>query len=66
MMAERYAHARQFNRRRRELRILRTRLGRLIRDLGRKIEGHQDIEAASALPLAPASQIRSRQQRQDG
>jgi transposase, IS5 family len=66
MMAGRYAHAKQFNRHRRELRILRTRLGRLIRDIGRKIAGHQDIEAAFALPLARASQIRSQQQRQRG
>src|ERR1700675_4437258 len=66
MMAGRYAHAKQFNRHRRELRILRTRLGRLIRDIGRKIEGHQNIEAAFALPLARASQIRSQQQRQRG
>src|SRR5271168_3324634 len=56
MMAGRYAHAKQFNRHRRELRILRTRLGRLIRDIGRKIAGHEDIEAAFALPLARASQ----------
>jgi len=34
MMAGRYAHAKQFNRHRRQLRILRTRLGRLIRDTG--------------------------------
>ena len=34
MMAGRYAHAKQFNRHRRQLRILRTRLGRLIRDGG--------------------------------
>jgi IS5 family transposase len=66
MMAGRYAHAKQFNRRRRELRILRTRLGRLIRDIGRKIEGHADVEAVFALPLARASQIRSQQQRQRG
>jgi hypothetical protein len=32
MMAGRYAHAKQFNRHRRELRFLRTRLGRLIRE----------------------------------
>ncbi len=63
MMAGRYAHAKQFNRHRRQLRILRSRLGRLIRDIGRKIEGHTDIEAAFALPLARASQIRSQQQR---
>jgi IS5 family transposase len=66
MMAGRYAHAKQFNRHRRELRILRTRLGRLIRDIGRKIEGYADVEAAFALPLARASQIRSQQQRQRG
>jgi IS5 family transposase len=60
MMAGRYA------RHRRELRILRTRLGRLIRDIGRKIAGHQDITAAFALPLARASQIRGQQQRQRG
>jgi len=66
MMAGRYAHAKQFNRHRRELRILRTRLGRLIRDIGRKIEGQADVEAAFALPLACASQIRSQQQRQRG
>src|SRR5476651_620159 len=39
MMAGRYAHAKQFNRHRRQLRILRTRLGRLIRDIRRKIVG---------------------------
>jgi transposase, IS5 family len=39
MMAGRYAHAKQFNRHRRQLRILRSRLGRLIRDIGRKIAG---------------------------
>ena len=66
MMAGRYAHAKQFNRHRRELRILRTRLGRLIRDIGRKIEGQADVEAAFALPLARASQIRGQQQRQRG
>ena len=33
------------------------------RDIGRKIAGHQDIEAAFALPRARASQIRGQQQR---
>ena len=51
MMAGRYAHAKQFNRHRRQLRILRTRLGRLIRDIRRKIAGRQDIEAALEAPL---------------
>ena len=66
MMAGRYAHAKQFNRHRRELRILRTRLGRLIRDIGRKIADQENLEAAFALPLTRASQIRSQQQRQRG
>jgi IS5 family transposase len=66
MMAGRYAHAKQFNRHRRQLRILRTRLGRIIRDIGRKIAGKTDLEATFAWPLARASQIRSQQQRQRG
>ena len=66
MMAGRYAHAKQFNRHRRQLRILRTRLGRIIRDIGRKIAGKPDLEEAFAWPLARASQIRSQQQRQRG
>jgi IS5 family transposase len=41
MKAGRYAHAKQFNRHRRELRILRTRLDRLIRDIGREIAGQE-------------------------
>lgn len=66
MMAGRYAHAKQFNRQRRQLRILRTRLGRLIRDIRRKIAGHAELEAAFTWPLARADQIRSQQQRQRG
>src|SRR5205809_3429875 len=66
MMAGRYAHAKQFNRHRRQLRVLRTRLGRLIRDVRRKIAGCADLEAAFAWPLARADQIRSQQQRQRG
>src|SRR5471030_981392 len=66
MMAGRYAHAKQFNHHRRQLRILRTRLGRLIRDIRRKIGGQEHIVAAFESPLSRASQIRSRQQRQRG
>jgi IS5 family transposase len=58
--------AKQFNCHRRQLRILHSRLGRLIRDIGRKIAGHEQIEAAFAFPLARASQIRGQQQRQRG
>jgi transposase, IS5 family len=35
MMAGRYAHAKQFKRHQRQLRILRSRLGRIIRDIRR-------------------------------
>jgi IS5 family transposase len=66
MMAGRYAHAKQFNRHRRQLRILRTRLGRIIRDISRRIAGQPALEEAFAWPLVRASQIRSQQQRQRG
>ena len=66
MMAGRYAHAKQFNRRHREVRFLRTRLGRPIRDIRRKIAGHEPVEAAFESPLSRASQIRSQRQRQRG
>jgi len=41
-------------------------LGRLICDIGRKIEGRESLEVTFALPLIRASQIRSQQQRQRG
>src|SRR4029078_4521773 len=66
MMAGRYAHARKSTRHRRQLRLLRPRLGRLIRDIRRKIGDQEHIAAAFEVPLARASQIRSQQQRQRG
>lgn len=66
MMAGRYAHAKQFNRHHRQLRFLRIRLGRLIRDIRRKIGGQDDLQTAFHEPLARAAQIRSQQQRQRG
>src|SRR5947208_13436479 len=63
MMAGRYAHAKQFNRHRRQLRILRTRLGRLIRDIRRKIAGNAALEAVLAWPLSRADQLASQQPR---
>ena len=65
-MAGRYAHAKQFKRHHRELRLLRSRLGRIIRDIGRKIEEQPALEEAFAAALSRASQIRSQQQRQRG
>jgi len=63
MMAGRYAYAKSFKRHRKQLRILRSRLGRIIRDIGRKIAGYTDLEAVFQWPLARASQNRSQQQR---
>jgi IS5 family transposase len=66
MMAGRYAHSKQFKRHRRQLRLLRSRLGRLIRDIRRKIAGQPELEAAFEQPLSRAAQIRSQEQRQRG
>ena len=68
MMAGRYAHAKQFNRHRRQLRLLRTRLGRIIRDIRRNIGGKADLEAVFEWPLTRqsdplSSAARSEQQR---
>jgi IS5 family transposase len=48
IMAGRYAHAQQFRRMRRELRRLRTWVGRMIRDLQRKAPGH-DLELSTLM-----------------
>ena len=66
MMAGRYAHAKQFNRHRRQLRLLRSRLGRIVRDIRRRIAGRPDLETAFERALMKATQIRSQQQRQRG
>lgn len=66
MMAGRYAHAKQFKRMNRAIKFLRTRLGRLTRDIGRKIEGNDELNAAFVVPLIKARQIRSQKQRQRG
>ena len=66
VMAGRYAHAKQWKRQRRALKFLRTRLGRLIRDIRRKIEGDEALKQVFAGPLARAAQVRSQQQRQRG
>lgn len=46
--AGRYAHARQFRRMRRELKRLRTFLGRVLRDIGRKIACKVELERTFA------------------
>ena len=66
LMAGRYAHAKQFRRMNRELKFLRTRLNRLVRDIGRKIEGDARLSEAFAMPLAKARQIARQRQQQRG
>lgn len=66
MMAGRYAHAKQFKRCNRELKFLRTRLGRLVRDIRRKTAGDEALEAAFAGPLSKATQIRGQRQNRRG
>ena len=63
---QRYAHAKQFKRANRALKTLRTYLGRVIRDIGRKIEGDSGLEAAFAKLLALARRVREQQQHQRG
>lgn len=47
MMAGRYAYAKQFNRHRKQPRILRSRLGRVIRDIGQSCRPRGDIPMAA-------------------
>ncbi len=66
LMAGRYAHAKQFKRMNRRIKFLRTRLGRIIRDIARKIEGDEGRQTAFAVPLMKARRIRGQKQRQRG
>jgi IS5 family transposase len=66
MMAGRYAHAKQFKRMNKQIRVLRSRLGRVIRDIGRKIEDDPERRAVFATPLTRAQQIRRQKPRQRG
>lgn len=66
LMAGRYVHARQFKRANRELRFLRTRLGRLIRDVARKSRSDAKLAAIFDEPLRKAHQIRWQRQQERG
>jgi transposase, IS5 family len=63
---QRYAHAKQFKRANRMLRKLRTYLGRVIRDIGRKIEDNGVLEVAFAKLLALARRVHGQKQHQRG
>ena len=66
IMAGRYAHAKQFKRHNRQLRFLRTRLGRLVRDIRRKTQDDEALRETFAIPLTRADQVRRQRQRQRG
>ena len=64
---QRYAHAKQFKRANRALKKLKTYLGRVIRDVARKIEGDAWLEGMVFGPtLALARRVRDQQARQRG
>jgi len=63
---QRYAHAKQFKRANRALKTLRTQLGRVSRDIRRKIKDNAELWAVFAPKLALAERIHGQRQRQRG
>jgi IS5 family transposase len=66
IMVGRYIHAHQFKRARRQLKFLRIRLGRVIRDIRRKIAGDEALRERFADLLALATRVRFQDHRQRG
>ena len=66
IMVGRYIHAHQFKRARRALKFLRIRLGRVIRDIRRKIAGNEALTQRFADLLALAHRVRFQDHRQRG
>jgi len=66
LMSGRYLHAHQFKRARREMRFLRARLGRVMRDIRRKIDGDEKLQAIFKPSLWLAVQLLAQNQRQRG
>jgi transposase, IS5 family len=64
IMVGRYSHAHQFKRAGKALRFLRTRLGRVIRDIGRQIDGKPELQARFAHLLDLATKVRLQDNRQ--
>ena len=61
---QRYAHAKQFKRATKALRRLRTILGRVIRDITRKIASRPDLADVFALPLSLSRRVKDQRQRE--
>jgi transposase, IS5 family len=62
---QRYAHAKQFKRANKCLRTLKTYLGRVLRDIRRKIAGDEALRAIFALPLSLGYRVLTQKKRQD-
>ena len=60
---QRYAHAKQYKRARRQLRKLKTYLRRTIGDIGRKIEGDETLRDAFRQPLWLGQRVMTQQKR---
>ena len=63
---QRYAHAKQFQRANRVLKTIRTYLGRVTRDIVRKIQGDAELESVFAHPLMLGRRVREQRQHQRG
>jgi transposase, IS5 family len=63
---QRYAHAKQFKRANRALRTLRTYLGRVTRDIVRKIKDDIALQEVFGVPLMLARRVRDQRQNQRG
>jgi transposase, IS5 family len=63
---QRYAHAHQFKRANKALRKLKTYLGRVIRDIGRRIAGNDALQQVFARELSLARRVRDQDHRQRG
>jgi transposase, IS5 family len=63
---QRYAHAKQFKRAGRQLRRLKTYLGRTIRDIERRIKGQAELSAYLRPELFNAGRVLAQKQRQRG
>jgi IS5 family transposase len=59
---QRYAHAHQFKRANKALRKLRTYLGRVIRDISRRIAGNDALQEAFARPISEPPRVCRRAQ----
>lgn len=66
ILVGRYTHAHQFKRARRQLKFLRTRLGRVIRDIERKIAGDEAVKARFRPLLMLSHRVLTQHQRQRG